>query len=350
MVEIMDVITSTLSKAAMSKGMNNLVFAVYSNSLSTFIFLPFLLFSGFRDKQVAPLSFYMILGFSLLGLNGSVGQMMAYTGIKYSSPVLLSALSNLIPIFTFLLALLFRMEKVDLRRSSGKAICVGTILAVSGASLITLFKGPLLLNHISSSNSFEKQEEDDDHHHILLSHHSSWVLGGFLFLMVSLLSANWHIVQTWFVKKYPTKKITNLFFFTLSMAVQTAVFAIVVEKNTTAWKLQPDIEMVTIATLGIGGVVRIGVHIWCLQRKGPLYVVMFKPLGMVVAIPLVVTFLHEPLYLGSVIGSIVIGCGFYCVIWGQIKRLDLTLLSSASHSQSGFEESPSAPLLSHQHS
>ena len=87
------------------------------------------------------------------------------------------------------------MEKVDLRRSSGKAICVGTILAVSGASLITLFKGPLLLNHISSSNSFEKQEEDDHHHHILLSHHSSWVLGGFLFLMASLLSANWHIVQ-----------------------------------------------------------------------------------------------------------------------------------------------------------
>ncbi|XP_050945571.1 WAT1-related protein At3g28050-like isoform X2 [Cucumis melo] len=249
MVEIMDVITSTLSKAAMSKGMNNLVFAVYSNSLSTFIFLPFLLFSGFRDKQAAPLSLYMILGFSLLGLNGSVGQILAYTGIKYSSPALLSALSNLIPIFTFLLALLFRMEKVDLRRSSGKAICVGTILAVSGASLITLYKGPLLLNNISSSNSFEiKQEEDDRHLHLLHSHNSNWILGGFLFLITSLLSANWHIVQTWFVKKYPTKKITNQFFFTLSMAVQTAAFAMVVEKNTTAWKLQPDIEMVTIAT------------------------------------------------------------------------------------------------------
>ncbi|XP_038889703.1 WAT1-related protein At3g28050-like isoform X2 [Benincasa hispida] len=321
MVEIMDVITSTLSKAAMSKGMNTLVFAVYSNALATFLFLPFLLLSRSR----------------------SVGQIMAYTGIKYSSPVLLSALSNLIPIFTFLLAGIFRMEKVDLRRSSGKAKCVGTILAVSGTSLITLYKGPLLIN-LSSSKSFVKQQDDD---HILLSHNSNWIFGGFLLLIASFLSANWHIVQTWFVKKYPTKKVTNLFFFSLSMAVQTAAFTFIVETNPVVWQIRPDIEMVTIIVSGIGGVVRIGVHIWCLQRKGPLYVVMFKPLGMVVAIPLVVTFLQEPLYLGSVMGSIVITCGFYSVIWGQIKQQDLILPSSTSHSQSVYaSESPSTPLLS----
>ncbi|XP_011655971.1 WAT1-related protein At3g28050 isoform X2 [Cucumis sativus] len=322
MVEIMGVISSTLIKAAMSKGMNNLVFVVYSNALATFLLLPFLLLSLSRDRQAAPLSFSMITVFFLLGLIGSVGQIMAYTGIKYSSLVLLSALSNLIPIFTFLLALLFRMEKVDLRRSSGKAKCVGTILAVLGGSLITLYKGPLLINN-SSSNSFVKNE-DDDEHVLQLSHNSNWVLGGFLFLITCFLSASWHIAQTWFVGKYPSKKMTNVFFFTLSVTVQTAAFTAIIERNPIVWQLQPDIGMAI-----FGSVVHIGVHIWCLERKGPVYVAMFKPLGMVTAIPLVVIFLHESLHLGSVMGSIVIGCGFYSVIWGQIKQLDLVLPSSS---------------------
>lgn len=84
------------------------------------------------------------------------------------------------------------MEKVDLKRSSGKAKCVGTILGVSGASLITLYKGPLLI--MSSSKSFVKQE--DHHLHLLLSHYNSnWIFGSFLFLIACFLSANWHIAQ-----------------------------------------------------------------------------------------------------------------------------------------------------------
>lgn len=54
-----------------------------------------------------------------------------------------------------------------------------------------------------------------------------------------------------------------------------------------------------------------------------MYVAMFKPLGMAVAVVLTVIFLGYNLYLGSVIGSIVIALGFYTVMWGQMKEEDL---------------------------
>ncbi|XP_022939786.1 WAT1-related protein At3g28050-like isoform X3 [Cucurbita moschata] len=334
MVESTDVIISTLIKVAMAKGMNNLVFLVYSNALATFLLLPFLLFSS-RNNLGAPLSFSMILAFFLLGLNGSVGELLANTGINYSSPVLLSAMANLIPIFTVFLAVIFRMERLDFKRSSGKAKCLGTIIAVSGAFLITLYKGPVLI--MSSSQSVGQEA-------VALSQKPNWVFGGFLFLMVCFLSSTWKIAQTWFVSVYPNKKITSVFFFTFFVTVQTAAFAVFIKTNPTVWQVRPDIEMVTIVFSAIfGSMVRTGVHIWCLQRKGPVFVAMFKPLGMVIAVALAVSFLRESLCLGSVIGSVVIGCGFYSVIWGQIKQLELDLdLPPPSTS-----ESPSASLLHH---
>lgn len=48
-------------------------------------------------------------------------------------------------------------------------------------------------------------------------------------------------------------------------------------------------------------VFRIGVHVWCLHKKGPVYVAMFKPLGIAIAVAMVVIFLGDTLYLGRYI-------------------------------------------------
>ncbi|MBA0733218.1 hypothetical protein Gogos_017254, partial [Gossypium gossypioides] len=69
-----------------------------------------------------------------------------------------------------------------------------------------------------------------------------------------------------------------------------------------------------------GSLYRISIHTWCLEKKGPVYVSMFKPLGIAVAVSLTVIFLGESLFLGSVIGSIIILVGFYTVIWGQANE------------------------------
>uniref|UniRef100_A0A5B7A2U9 WAT1-related protein n=1 Tax=Davidia involucrata TaxID=16924 RepID=A0A5B7A2U9_DAVIN len=48
----------------------------------------------------------------------------------------------------------------------------------------------------------------------------------------------------------------------------------------------------------VGTVFRFSVATWCLGRRGPLYVSMFKPLAVVVAVGLGVIFVGDALYLG----------------------------------------------------
>eukprot|EP00268_Persea_americana_P064409 TRINITY_DN84730_c0_g1_i1.p1 TRINITY_DN84730_c0_g1~~TRINITY_DN84730_c0_g1_i1.p1 ORF type:complete len:110 (+),score=33.59 TRINITY_DN84730_c0_g1_i1:87-416(+) len=48
--------------------------------------------------------------------------------------------------------------------------------------------------------------------------------------------------------------------------------------------------------------------------------VMFKPLGIVIATISSTFILGDTLFLGSVIGGIIIVAGFYSVMWGQAKE------------------------------
>ncbi|CAN1153499.1 WAT1-related protein At5g40230 [Linum perenne] len=137
-VDCSDVVISVISKAAMAKGMSNFVSVVYYNALGTLILVPYFVF--FR-KQRAPLTIHLIWRFFLLALIGSTGQMLYLTGVKLSSPTLASAITNLTPIFTFLLAVLARMEIIDLNKRASQVKCVGAIVAVAGAFIRYLVQG-----------------------------------------------------------------------------------------------------------------------------------------------------------------------------------------------------------------
>ncbi|XP_022740898.1 WAT1-related protein At3g28050-like [Durio zibethinus] len=327
-VECTDVGLSVISKAALTKGMSNIVSVVYYNALGTFILLPCFIFC--RNKQ-APLTFSLLWRFFLLGFIGSSGQIIYLAGVNYSSPTLSSALVNLIPIFTFLFAVIFRMEKLELRRSSSQAKALGAVVAVTGAFVVTLYKGPPVL--ITSSPSNFPQ-------HLLHSEQSRWILGGFLILLVCLSSATWNVFQAATVKEYPDK-MTIVFFFTFFTAIQSLVFSLILERNPTAWKLKSTVEVAAIVCTAIfGSLYRIAIHTWCLQKKGPVYVAMFKPLGIVVAVILTFIFLGDTLYLGSVVGSGVIALGFYTVMWGQAKEKNIVLENDVSHLESSGQKAP----------
>ncbi|KAF3437080.1 hypothetical protein FNV43_RR19833 [Rhamnella rubrinervis] len=72
----------------MSEGMSRIVFIVYSNYLATLISLPYALASRY--------------------LKDNYNENCAFTGVYYSSPTLAAAMTNLVPAFTFLLAVIFR--------------------------------------------------------------------------------------------------------------------------------------------------------------------------------------------------------------------------------------------------
>ncbi|KAG8503588.1 hypothetical protein CXB51_001574 [Gossypium anomalum] len=72
----------------MSKGMSHFVLVIYSNALASLILLP----AAFFFTRITLMQNCVIIG------------------VRYSSPTLASALANLIPAFTFLLAVIFSVD------------------------------------------------------------------------------------------------------------------------------------------------------------------------------------------------------------------------------------------------
>lgn len=78
------------------------------------------------------------------------------------------------------------MEKVALRSRSSQAKILGTIVSISGAFIVTLWKGPPLMGFSSTSNSYL---------HLPVAQYSNWALGGLLLTVTCFSSAAWKIFQ-----------------------------------------------------------------------------------------------------------------------------------------------------------
>nr|GLL37173.1 WAT1-related protein At3g28050-like isoform X3 [Ipomoea trifida] len=126
--------------------------------------------------------------------------------------------------------------------------------------------------------------------------------------------------QTAILKDYP-EQITIVFFSTLFSSIQCAIVTLLLERKLDAWKLQPGIGMIAIVASAVLEPVCVNnIAAFCLVIKGPLYVAMFKPLGVVIAAIMNLIFLAEALHLGSIVGSIIISVGFYVVMWGMLRE------------------------------
>ncbi|KAJ4711148.1 WAT1-related protein [Melia azedarach] len=267
MVIIMLVQVSNMEviKAAMSTGMNKYVIIVYSDALSSLIFL---LCSILIHRSERPLPTSSILcRFFLLSVFGCSSQIFSYVGIPYSSPTLSAAMLNLIPAFTFMLAILFRMEKLNWKSKSSQAKSLGTLLSIAGAFVVTYYKGRAII-----------------------------------------------------LKRFPAVLIIMFYLFFFNTILST-VFALILVIDPKSWKLRLDMGLIAIlysATIGTG--FRISLCTWCLSKIGPLYVSLFKPLAIVFSIVMDAIFLGEALHLGSLIGAVIIVAGFYAVMWGKSKE------------------------------
>ncbi|XWS63635.1 hypothetical protein CRYUN_Cryun06bG0117900 [Craigia yunnanensis] len=144
------------------------------------------------------------------------------------------------------------MEKLDLGIKSSQAKSLGTLVSILGALVVTLYKGLPLTSTLSKNRLLDE---------VLLIPQSTWIVGGFFLASHSVIYA-------------------------IILNVQAA-FAVAF---------------------------RSVVHKWALRKKGPIYVSMFKPLEMVIALAMGVTFLGDKFYLGSLLGAAIIAIGFYAVI------------------------------------
>ncbi|XP_058106688.1 WAT1-related protein At5g64700-like [Magnolia sinica] len=324
--------SSILSKLALQKGLSSLVFIVYRHIIAMLIFGPFAYFV--ERKQRPPLSVPILLKiFFLASLGITIHLNLFYLGLDYSSATVAGALSNVIPGLTFLLAVLLRMEKLQMRSVRGRVKLFGTLTCIGGALIFTLWKGYLFKGFVRSPLiNIHGKDFNGGPRHIK----DNWIKGSALILTSNVAFSGWLILQAKVYEVYPARlSINTLMCFFASL--QCSVVAIAFDRKTASWRLDWNVQLLAIVYCGIViSALVYYLHTWCISEKGPVFNAMFSPLLLVVVGIFSALVFAERLHLGSVIGAFLIIVGLYCVLWG--KREDV--VASQMEGKQGKDRSP----------
>ncbi|XP_061361402.1 WAT1-related protein At1g09380-like [Gastrolobium bilobum] len=308
-----------ISKFALQSGMNPLVLVAYRQIFATLTLAPF---AYWLERKTVP-RITMRIGFQILlsSLTGITGnQVLYFVGLKYSTPTIATALLNLLPAFTFVLAVLFRQESVRIKTRAGQAKVLGTVLSVSGALLLSFYHGKTL--HLGESSIHWSYADKMEAATSSGSGRTNLLLGPVALIISTLSWAVWFIIQTDMSKNFRAP-CTCSFYMCLLASIQCVAIALCFEHKVSAWSLHNTMGLTSALYAGIisSGLVYFLIS-WTIERKGPLYVSVFTPLLLVIIAVVSWALLHEKLYVGTAVGSVLIVFGLYAVLWGKGKEMN----------------------------
>ncbi|KAL0438215.1 UNVERIFIED_CONTAM: WAT1-related protein [Sesamum latifolium] len=298
-----------LSKAAISSGMKPCVFIVYRQALATLALLPFAFF--FPRKEGPPLTWIglcKIFFISSFGLTLSFN--LNFAGLEYISATFNSAVVSVIPASVFIMAVCLRIERLSISEWHGVAKVLGAILGLSGAMAFTFYKGPPLFSkethHSPHETTHTKQE---------------WIKGSFLSIAAQFTYSVWLTLQAPLLKQYPGKLRLMILQCGFSFLTST-IYGAAMERNLTSWKLGWNIQLLSVAYCGIMVTgISYWLQAWVIEKKGPVFAVIFGPLTLIVAGVFSALFLKEILHWGSVLGSGLLVVGLYSFLWGKSREV-----------------------------
>ncbi|XP_030935002.1 WAT1-related protein At4g30420-like isoform X1 [Quercus lobata] len=298
------------TRVALVQGMSPRVFVVYRQVIATLIMAPIACFRRRRNSGRISLgirSFSLIFVTSLIGVTAN--QNAYFEGLYLASSTAASAMVNLIPAITFVMAAILGMEKVNIRSFRSSAKIIGTAVCVGGAISMALLKGPKLLNmELLPSKSIFGAGGDN------------WLLGCLSLFGSSCFWSFWVIMQVPVTACVPDHIYSSTWMLFLAM-IQSAIFALLIENGPEAWYLHSVEEFGCCLYAGIGSAVTFFVQTWCISQRGPLFSAMFNPLCTVITTIIASVFLQEELYTGSLLGAFAVIIGLYVVLWGKAEDL-----------------------------
>ncbi|KAK8526347.1 hypothetical protein V6N13_017391 [Hibiscus sabdariffa] len=335
-----------LSKAAFNVGMSTSVFVFYRQFAGTLFILPFgIIFERKSLHQLSLATFCKIFTLAFLGITVSLnvyGLALVYTSANLGATTI-----NCLPVTTFALAVLLRIEKLEIRTAPGIAKVLGILVCTGGVAVLAFYKGPHLKPLVHLHHGLEFGDGNQDHGHQVSS--SKRILGCFLLLVSSLCWGLWLVLQSNILKSYPSKlAFTSLQ--CLSSTIQSFVVAIAFERDPQAWKLTWNIRLLSIlyfvrkqalalqtccyffnspTVLDSSRIVKQGfvvtgltyyLQAWVVAKKGPVFLAMTTPLNLIMTILGSMFLLGEVVYLGSVLGGILLVISLYSVLWGKSKE------------------------------
>ncbi|XP_073053445.1 WAT1-related protein At4g08300-like isoform X2 [Primulina eburnea] len=243
---------------------------------------------------------------SLLGVSLTLN--MYFTSLKYTSPTLLACMVNTIAPLTFILAVILRMEVVEIHSTQGIAKVLGTGMSLVGVMTMTLYKGSTLKNvghaliHIRGSTTVIQE---------------NWLRGSLLAVASCITWSMWYIMQAYTLNRYPAQ-LSLTTWMNFVGAAQSAVFTIIVQHEQRAWTIGFNVDLWS--TL-YGGIVISGIvtfiQLWCTEAKGPVFVTIFNPLSSILVAILQYFVLGEKLHVGSILGGVIVIMGLYMLLWGK---------------------------------
>ncbi|KAL1819705.1 hypothetical protein ACET3Z_014574 [Daucus carota] len=301
-----------LSKAALNEGMSNYVFVVYRHAIATIVIAPF---AVILDKKVRPKMTKAMFGkIMLLGLlEPVIDQNLYIMGMKNTTATFAAAMCNVLPAITFVIACIFGLEKVKLKSMRSQAKVGGTLTTVGGAMLMTLVKGPVIDLIWTRGRTHQLQGSGG----VDLQHS----VRGSLMITVGCFSwACFMVLQAITLETYPAE-LSLTAWICLMGTVEGAAVAFVMERgNAAVWALNLDTKLLAAVYSGVfcSGLAYYVQGI-IMKDRGPVFVTAFNPLSMIIVAVLGSFILGEQMYLGRVIGAVVIVAGLYLVVWGKSK-------------------------------
>nr|CAD1821474.1 unnamed protein product [Ananas comosus var. bracteatus] len=265
------------AKAAFTEGISPMVFVVYRQAIATVVLLPAtILTKGGRLSEMAIGMWAFALVFVTALLGGTLNQLFYYQGLQLTSSSVATAMINLTPAITFVIAASVGLEKVNLRSLRSMAKVIGTIICVGALFLI----------------------------------------GG------SVCWSLWLILQVPICKSYLDPLSLSAWMCLLS-TFQSGILTFFLLPDLSAWRITSLIELFACLFAGIfGSCVTYCLQTWCVSKRGPLYSAMFNPLCTIITTVLAFFVLHDELHIGSLIGAIAVVGGLYVVLWGKAEDLN----------------------------
>ncbi|KAK9913434.1 hypothetical protein M0R45_037251 [Rubus argutus] len=298
---------SILSVLALRQGMSHYTFVVYRMAIATAIMSPVAFFLDRHSRP--PMTIKVMAKIMLLSMFDPVmDQNLYHVGMQDSSATFTSAMCNMLPVFAFLMAWFFRLEKVDLRHPRGLAKVLGTLVTVAGAIILTMVKGPSL------SFPWDREQKRNEH-----SSNDTEIKGALFLTAACFFWSCFIILQANVLKSYPCKlSLTALICFW--GMVEGALVAVVAERgHPAAWSINLDFKLLA----AVYGALLSGAAYYVMglvvKKKGPVFYSAFNPLATVLVAILGSFFLAEQLYTGSLIGAVTIVGGLYLVLWGKAR-------------------------------
>ncbi|CAH8319126.1 unnamed protein product [Eruca vesicaria subsp. sativa] len=280
---------NALVKKALAGGVNHMVIGAYRLAISAFILAPL---AYFLERKARPkITFRLMIDHFISGLLGaSLLQFFFMLGLLYTSATVAGAFVSMLPAITFALSLILRTESVrNLKGKAGMLKVMGTFICVSGAMLLTFYKGPQISHFHSHPEGL---------HHNNNNKTDNWLLGCLYATIGTTFLSLWMIFQGTLNTKYPCKY-TSTCLMSVFGSFQCALLSLYKRRDAKDWVMDDRFVIFVIIYAGIVGQALSTVATsWSIKRVGAVFASTFSPVILISATLFDFLILHTPLYLG----------------------------------------------------